>query len=138
MKLPEETYTIEEFVSSRNKNLITYDKLCIFEKDGDTTLITHNVLNDYKDEILNAASILILSQEEYDTYRFKPKLLSYRLYGTTELYFLLLLLNNIASVKEFDFKKLKIIENDYISELLSSIYNAESSTLTDNRNKIQV
>ena len=56
------------------------------------------------------------------SHRYRPKMLSYDLYGTTELWFLLLNLNGCKSIMEFTPKKIKFYDPDrlksYINEIL--------------------
>ena len=66
-----------------------------------------------------------LTDKEYYTYRFRPKLLANYLYGNGELYYIILWLNDIWSVKDFNFKKLKLISKTDLSEALSSINSSE-------------
>ena len=66
-----------------------------------------------------------LTDKEYYTYRFRPKLLANYLYGNGELYFIILLLNDIWSVKDFDFKTIKLIPKTQLSDVLSKINESE-------------
>lgn len=130
---PEETYTVEQFISSAPTNQISYSKLCIYQKINTVYMATHNVLNDYRKEIRDATVTIKLSDEEYRKYRFRPKLLAYDIYGDTELYFMILFANNICNVKEFDSKKIKMIKYDTLQTILSSIYNSESNIINKNQ-----
>ena len=124
-------YTIEGYIDSKSTNQVSYDSLSLFEKNenGEHCLV-YNVLTDYYDEIMERAVTLNLTTEEYFKYRFRPKLLAYRLYGDPELFFILLFVNNLCNVKDFDFKSLKIILPEDLNDILSSILNSDMDLLT--------
>lgn len=125
--LPEETYTIEQFIKSDVDNNISYEVLCFLNKisDDNDKIITYNVLNDYLSEIMDLTVTVEFSDTEYLKYRFKPKLLANNVYGDSELFYIILYLNNIYNVKDFDFRKVKLLKKDTLEFVLSSIYNTE-------------
>ena len=49
--------------------------------------------------------------------RYNPKLLSYDVYGTTELWFFILMANEIYTITEFDLRKVKMFDAAIISKL---------------------
>ena len=55
--------------------------------------------------------------------------LSSYVYGNPELYYIILLMNYTADVKEFDFKKIKMLNTTAMNTLMSYIYNAEKSQI---------
>lgn len=134
----ENTYTIEQFIQSNSNNSISYEKLSLIEKMDNIHTITYNLLNDYKDELDDLLVTINLSDEEFSRYAYKPKLLSYDIYGSTELYFIILFVNNLCNVKEFNNRKIKMIARDDLYNVLSAIYNAESDMIRRNRNKIEI
>ena len=131
----EKYYTIERFIDSASINQISYDKLSLFEKieDENSYFLIYNVLNDYYDEIIDMSSWLVLTDEEYQKYRFKPKLLAHRLYGDPEIYFMLMFLNNVCNVKEFDFKRLRILRPNELNSVVSKIYNSNAELITSKK-----
>lgn len=137
---PEKTYTIDQFISCKNtdKN-IYYSNLSIFEKsiDGTQLLLSYNILNDYYDEIFDKAVTVELTDKEYNMYQYQPKKLAYKLYGSTEYYYILLFLNGMASVKEFNRKKIKLIRPSDLSSILSAIYTSEEDFLINNQNLLE-
>ena len=77
-----------------------------------------------------------MTDAEYHKYRFKPKLLAYDLYGSTELFFAILFINGMYSIKDFDRRNIKLIRKDHMSEILQAIYNAEQNYINTNRANI--
>lgn len=130
-----EAYTVELFVKSNNDK-VSYDNLSLFENDKDNDLLIYNLINEYLDELKEASVEIELTDDEYYKYLYKPKLLAYDIYGSTELFFLILLLNNICNVKEFNFRKVKMLSIDKLNNLLSIIYNKEETTVIRNRNEL--
>jgi len=64
-----------------------------------------------------------LSDAECRIYKLNPKKLSYKIYDTTEIWFLILLANNIKSVTEFDLENNTILvpTNKMINKLLKLV-----------------
>jgi hypothetical protein len=103
--------------------------MSLLEKDPDNNIEydVFNVVSDYINELKAMSSTVVLSENEYYTYRFKPKLLADYLYGNTELYFIILWLNDMWSVKDFDLREIKLIKNTELSDALSKINSAEKA-----------
>ena len=135
----EETYTVEDFIElGKEIDDIQYYKFSILAKATDDVenpilYAEHNVLYDYADELKKLSKIVVMTDEEYNKYKYKPKLLAYDLYGSTELYFVILFINGTCNVKDFDKRRINLIHKSTMTELLQSIYNAESNYITSNR-----
>lgn len=129
------TYTIEDFINSSNSSDINYETTSLIQRINGYTMISYNIFNDYIDELNDLAVYVTLTNEEYNKYLYRPKILSFDLYGSTELYFLILMLNNICNVKEFNFKRLKLLKVDDLQKFISAVYNSEKNTLSLNRSK---
>lgn len=125
--LPQLTTTIEDFIESGNGVTISYFNLSFTDKASNGTMVTvRNTVSDYIEELKNAAVNVELTREQQQTYFYKPKLLCYDIYGNPELYFIILLMNDMADVKEFTKPVIKMLKKEHISELMGYIYNAES------------
>lgn len=128
--LPENTITIEEFIKSGNGVSISYFNLSFIDMVSNGTWVSvRNVISDYISELRNASIKIKLNKDQQLTYFYKPKLLCYDLYGNPELYFIILLMNDMADVKEFTKPVIRMLKKDHMSELMSLIYNAESSSM---------
>ena len=103
--------------------------MSLLEKDSSHNIEydVFNVVSDYMNDLKKMASEVTLTDTEYYTYRFKPKLLADYLYGNTELYFIILMLNDIWSVKDFDFRTIKLISKSDLIDALSKINASEKS-----------
>lgn len=129
---PEKTYTIEDFIKSGKGVTLTYQNLSLKNNIGDKIKFPFmNVFNTYLDDIVDSALIktVKLNDEEYARYEFRPKLLAYDIYGSTDLYFVILAINRILSPKDFRVKKLKMISKQDLNTIMTYIYNAEKGLI---------
>ena len=130
MALPQDTTTIEEFIESGKSVTIDYMTLSFLDQMQNGTWVSVlNVVNDYMEEIRSACLNVKLSKEQQQAYFYKPKLLCYDVYGSPELYFLILLINDMADVKEFTKEVVKMPRRDHMNTLISLIYNAEKAAI---------
>lgn len=136
MALPQNTSTIEEFINSGSGITITYYNLSFNDMLSNGTVVSvHNVVSDYLDELKDAAVYVSLNQDQQFKYMYKPKMLCSDLYGNPELYFIILLLNDMADVKEFTKPVIRMLSKNSMSELLTLIYNAEKQAISNYNNK---
>ena len=139
---PEKTATVEEFVELGSSDDITYYNFSILEKyrgeddDASVEYSMSNIIYDYMDEIMERAVTLELTDDDYAKYKYRPKLLAYDIYQTTELYFVIMAINGICSIKDFTKKKLKMLYTSDMIELLNQIYAAEEERLKYNRKNL--
>lgn len=138
----EETYTVEDFIElGKEIDDIQYSKFAILSKaatDVANPIIyaTHNIIYDYEEEFKKSTLTVEMTDTEYAKYRFKPKLLAYDLYGSTEIYFIILFINGMYNIKDFNRKTIKLIKKDTMIQLLEAVYNAEQNYLLTNRASI--
>lgn len=134
---PARTYTLTDFVDIGRQDELTYGNFStLFKKDNNFSYVDQNILDYYIEELKGICKkVTKISSEEIAKYKYSPDLLAYDLYGSTQLDFILLLCNGIIDPKEFDFKKSYILVPPYedLYNLLSSIYNSESTWLEDQK-----
>lgn len=124
--LPANTTTIAEFIRSGSTVSLDYDRFSFLETmENGTVVSVLNVINDYIEELRNAAVLVHLDDAEYRKYVYKPKLLCYDIYGNPELYFVILLMNDMADVKEFNKRNVYMLTKDNMSMITSYIFNSE-------------
>ena len=123
------TSTLESFINYKNLDSNVYYKdLAIFEKsiDGKSVLLTYNILNDYRKEIFDFVIPITLTNEEFQKYQYQPKKLAYDLYGSTEYYYMILFINSMTNIKEFNRRRINLMRAKDMSSVLSAIYSSES------------
>lgn len=124
--LPTNTTTIAEFISSGSTVSLDYDRFSFLETMNNGTVVSIlNVINDYIGELRRASVLVHLDETEYRKYVYKPKLLCNDIYGNPELYFIILLMNDMADVKEFNKKNIYMLSKENMSILTSYIFNSE-------------
>ena len=88
----------------------------------------HNILTPY-------ITTYTLSDRDYQKYYQKPKLLSYDLYGTPELWSSILYINNMVSVANFTQKTIKIFTQG-ITSAIEEIMTVYRDDLDDNKAEV--
>lgn len=128
---PMYSHTLSEFILAGNAiNVIKYPDLCFKEKIGSIVYIAKNILPDYLDELKKNCITITLSEDEQRKYKFNPKRLAADVYNSTDLYYIILKLNGMADVREFNnIETLQLLTKDDLSSYLSTIYSAEKNTL---------
>jgi len=133
---PNTTYNMEDFISAGSGVTLTYNNLSYLESLSNGARVPiFNVISDYMDELVKLCVKIELNDLQYIKYAYKPKLLAYDIYGNQELYFIILLVNGICDVKEFDKKIINMIPVDRMNEVLTYIYNAEKKAIDAYNNK---
>ena len=124
--------TIKEYISNYNSEEITHS--AFFLKQVFTTGTSAKILVNFKNLVmkympeLNDLKVKItLDNDEYSKYKFNPKLLSHDVYGTTELWFLILEANELHSITQFDLKTIYIF-NTSIVDKMTRILNLEKES----------
>lgn len=132
---PAETATLSDFVSAGVNDDMTYRNFSTIEIHNGVELIDHCIIDDYLDELKKISVLVIgITDQERIHYRYSPDLLAYDMYGSTQLDFVILAVNGIATPSEFTMKgNLYLPKNSVLKSFLSMIYNAESQLITSNR-----
>lgn len=137
---PDKTSTVEEFINAGISDEMTYNNFSILFKSSqqdNIILSANNIIYDYMDEIKPYIVNVSLSEEEYIKYRYKPKLFAYDIYGSTELFFVVMAVNGIYDIKDFNRRNIKALYKKQLFELLNQIYNAESGYIQKNRSDLE-
>jgi hypothetical protein len=111
---PHLTYSVGDFIASSDQAPIYLKDFLEWSQIGDVQYPTYNALHEYRDILSKYAVRLALTEEEYQRFIYKPELLAFELYGYTDLYFVLLFMNNIYNNKDFKFRELNVLLRDHI------------------------
>ena len=136
---PARTYRLSDFIDLKDNDEFTYDKYALYMQsyDGEHTIYSSdNAIYTYLEEMKQYAVDYTFTEEEYRKYKYRPKLLAYDVYGSTELYFVILALNDTCNIKDFTKRKVKMLHQSTLAEFLSQIYNVETNRLYLNRKSI--
>ena len=124
--------TVVDFIlAGKETNVIRYPHLMFQESKDGINYVVHSVLDDYLQDMQEKAIECTLSKAERDRYFLKPRILSSDIYGTTELYYIILRINNMWSPKQFtlDNNKIKMLTKDHLNDFLSAIMRVESKDI---------
>lgn len=117
--------TIQELIDSVKDMEVSYRNLhtnIYINNKGETIKIPYkSIVAEYLPILKSSAVELPLTDNEIILYRFKPKKLSYDLYGTTELWSSLLELNDVYSIIDFDFETVKVFDPKEFVKLLNEV-----------------
>ena len=118
----ENVYTLDNFIQEYGAEDLRVDafhlKEVFFNPGMRHKIVVNgdNISDKYASELEENKRTITLSTKEYYKYRYNPKLLSYDIYGTTELWFFILMANELYSITEFDLRKLVLYDASIISK----------------------
>lgn len=115
--------TVEDFIQEYDVETIRMDTVFLrqvfWEKGMEHKLVVAEsaLIDKYLEEIEQHKTVITLSTTEYYKYRYNPKLMAYDVYGTTELWFLLMAANELYSVIDFDLRVVKAYRTDILQKI---------------------
>lgn len=130
--------SIQQFISNKPTIGTDYQNMSLVEERGNIQFPVVNLITDgYFDEFKKASVKVELTEDEILKYKYRPKLLAYDIYDNAELYYIILRLNDLYNVKDFNLgrKYLYLVPKPKLKEYLSDIYtqeNANTKTFNDN------
>lgn len=130
---PALTYTLDDYINMQISDDMTYYNFSIIEVVNGVEHLDKNLIEIYIDELKSQCTYVTLSEEEYNKYKYNPDLLAYDVYGSIQLDFVILLLNDIYDPKEFTKRKLLLPHSSILSKFLSDVYSKESKYIEQNR-----
>lgn len=137
---PDKCSSLDDFIAAGEGSAsITYYNFSILQvlRSKDDSIEIHftidNLVNDYLDILKENAVKIELTRDEQRKYYYNPDLLSYDIYGTTELDFIVLILNGVLDPKEFNMPNILLLKKPDLLSILSRIYTSENRYLKMNR-----
>lgn len=130
---PSLTYTLDDFISMKMSDDMTYYNFSILEVVNNVEHLDINLVEEYADELKSQSVYVSLSDEEYKRYKYKPDLLAYDVYGSVQLDFVILILNDVYDPKEFTNKTIRMVQASLLNVFLSSVYGKEYGWVQQNR-----
>ena len=119
----ENIYTLDNFIQEYGAEDLRVDAFHlkeVFFNPGmkHKIVVNGNIISDkYASELEENKRIITFNTKEYYKYRYNPKLLSYDIYGTTELWFFILMANELYTAIEFNLHKLVLFDSAIITKL---------------------
>ena len=120
------TYISKSIEDSRDADFMAsnlYFTATIEDKSsGDVIRVPYlSLTQKYADILSQYVTIARYTEVQFNKYRYRPKLLSQDIYGTTELWASLLQLNGMISVLEFNKPYVKIYDPNVILDVLNEL-----------------
>lgn len=126
-----ENYSSEELT---NGNL--YFQQVFKDKQGQKIIVNdQSIMLRYLPEFLTIKKKYTFTDLEYRKYRFNPKRLSYDLYGTTELWSVILGLNELISTVQFDLRTVYVFPS-YVVERIKRMLTLEEENKNYNAEEL--
>lgn len=138
---PAKTHTISDFINMKNNDSFTYATMALYMQSiVDKTVIysSDNVLYTYLEDLKQVSVEYTFTEEEYIKYKYRPKLLAYDIYGSTELYFVILAINDTCNIKDFNKRKIRLLYKTDLDRLLNQIFSVEENRIHLNRKSIEL
>lgn len=111
------------------------DTLSLCELSDNVVYFDKFAYQKYEKILLGLSTNIELTDDQLRKYKYNPYALSYDLYGTTNLYHLILFLNNCSEF-EFRHKRIKLLAAKYVKSVLQPILDHEQNHLKENINMI--
>lgn len=130
---PSLTYTLDDFVAMQMSDDMTYYNFSILEVVNSVEHLNINLVEEYSSILKSQALQVELTDEEYKKYKYCPDLLAYDVYGSVQLDFVILILNDIFDPKEFVNKTIKLVPASVLQQFLNEVYGKEYGWIQQNR-----
>ena len=127
------TYTLSDFVDTRYNNNVSYRDVSILDIENGIEFIDHNLIDEYMEYLEPLALSIELTDQEYLKYRYAPDLISYDLYGTVLLDYIILAINGTVDPKEFDKRVIKVIRAEDLQLFFDEMLQNDNGYLRQNR-----
>ena len=140
---PSEPYTIDQFVACQSDTVMSYYNLSFVDSveykfmNEEIHYSTYNAISDYIDEVRESCLKVSLSDDEMLRYKYRPKLLCYDIYGNGELAFIVLIINDMYSVKQFTKNNIMLPNRNTMNQICKELFNTNKSAIekyNDNNN----
>ena len=127
---PQNTYTLDQFIACRSDSSICYNNLSFIDEHDGIKYNTYNVFSDYLEEIRDNYCVRVkLDKDQLFKYKYRPKLLCYDVYGNGELAFIIMIINDICDVKEFNKEYLLMPSKNNMKEITKRIFNSNKKDI---------
>lgn len=130
---PESTTTLTQLISEGRTGEIQLNKTHYLLRIGDNVYPLANALDSYMDFLIDICVDVRLNDVEYDKYYQNPKLLSKALYGTMDLWYILLRVNRCSSPFNFKSKVVKVVHPDRL-DMINKMLNLSDERLSKSKN----
>ena len=129
---PTTAITLDRYISCKSDTAMCHFNTSFVNLDGNIMYSVHNIVSDYLDELRSNYCVEVeLNSEQYIKYKYRPKLLCHDVYGNTELAFIILLINDMYTPKQFIKKSLYLPTDEQMKDLCNRILNANREAILE-------
>lgn len=126
-------YRIQDVISKGTQNSLILDNINEYIRFDGFDIPSKNILFEkYRGIILENCVKITLTEELFNVYKYRPKYLSLKLYNCTDLWHLLLWVNNMTTVTQFNKKVLYVLDPDAL-DIIDQIITLEEDNLNYNK-----
>lgn len=142
MAIHETVYRLSDIIRNyerkdiRNSALYLKEVIETDNRSRANIVLVDNLLDKYRQEILNSKITIKLEPNEQRLYYYNPKLVCHVLYRNTELWRILLDINQMHSVTEFHQEYIYIMPPGLIDKIFTEIVNLEEYTINTNTDEV--
>jgi hypothetical protein len=128
--------TLNELIYEGRTNNFNINNYCTWTQIGDNLLtIGGNILDKYIMFLDTIKIRIAFTEEDYMKYKYRPKELSKKLYGTEELATVILKLNNISHEADFINKKVYALDPANATLVLNKIISINEDVIAKNHSE---
>jgi len=134
---PQKTATLEEFRECQTTDDPSYANFSFKDEwyypylNTNIMMTSYNVVSDYIDDIIiDFCYGYEMTDKEFLRYKYRPKLFAYDKYNCLELGYMILLLNDMYSFKQFTKKKIIAPNKIAMKAICERIFNANKEAIT--------
>lgn len=129
------TALLAQSVIAAQQDEYTFLKTSIVTNNDGRLIAYSSIIEKYIDYLKDNSYSVRYTNDERIKYRYNPKRLSYDMYNTTRLFFIILLLNNMKSKVDFDRDVILVPKPEALKEILEKIKMKEQDIIDMNRDK---
>ena len=130
---PAITYTLDQFISMQISDDLTYYNFSIIEVMDGVEHTSMNMIEEYIDVLHKECLPVEFSDIELKKYIYRPDILAHDLYGSVQLDFVIMMLNDMIDPKEFTSKFVMLPYSSALFRFLDNVYSKESKYININR-----
>lgn len=125
------TALISDIIDEQKESILSMSNLDRYVINNGIKIPVNNIFrNKYRDYIKTLCVEIEMTESQIEKYAYRPKRFSQDLYGNMELWHILLWVNDMISIKEFNKTKIKILDPKNLS-MLYKIISKEEENYTD-------
>lgn len=138
--IDENVATMSQYIETHEQEVCTYDANFLKEvfDNGKNKIVMNgtSLIDKYIEELKIGSRLFYLTEDELRKYSYNPKRLSYDYFnGNTEYWFLILQINEMFSINEFNRDLIKIPSKTVVNKIIE-IYNLEKPEIDLNEEEL--